>query len=308
MLFPFKSRKKDSEKHLEPTISPIFDESIVEPLPTTEDQDLSLKDFAFRYGMSESQVWRKIKRGELIGRPLNGDLVIASPASLDQKPPTQKASLGPTSTGKKKQREDSRVKVALSPPAPSLSARTPTLRPDAAEATPGDLHLTQPIVTTAAQDSLTPKDRSEVVAGGPVLAKKSTLPPLPASGETDTKDPKNSLSGDIPSPWPISTSTGATANSSTELALLIDHLSLSKDENREILRLAQDSIRKITELSDTLVAMKDAVIEAKTTQIASLKELLALRDKEIKTLQRSNEDLETLARTVSRQAILDQET
>jgi hypothetical protein len=110
------------------------------------------------------------------------------------------------------------------------------------------------------------------------------------------------------SSWPISTDRDGTSQPSTELALLIDHLSLSKDENREILRLAQESIRKITELSDTLVAMKDAVIEAKSTQIDSLKELLALRDKEIKTLQKSNEDLEILARTMSRQVILDQES
>ena len=310
MLFPFKSRKKDSEKHLEPTISPIFDESLDEPLPMTEEQEFSLKDFAVKHGISEGQVWRKIKRGELIGRPLNGDLVIASPMRSDAKLRPQNTLDNSARTSKKKRQEKWLEKEALARSEPAWPSKASTLRPAMERASLDDTDQAPPALSVPDAKRSGGKGSSQVVMGGPVLAKKSTLPPVPPSYGAAVDRKTSETSDETPSHWPLSSGAGAGApvSSSTELALLIDHLSLSKDENREILRLAQESIRKITELSDTLVAMKDAVIEAKTTQIESLKELLALRDKEIKTLQKSNEDLEILARTVSRQAILERDT
>lgn len=281
MVFPFKSRRKDSEKSLEPSISPIFEENLDEPQPGFAANDLSLKEFAETHGLSESEVWRRIKRGELAGRPQDGELRIGVPS------PTINAFVGKRAG----RQEDSDEKVRMG------TARS--------ERRSQPSHLTYEHIDK-------PSQKSGVAPTTPGLAKKSTLPPVPQvepasepSMESTTKDEerKGALSN-----WPTPTEGEGTSQPSTELALLIDHLSLSKDENKEILRLAQESIRKITELSDTLVAMKDAVIEAKSTQIDSLKELLALRDKEIKTLQKSNEDLEILARTVSRQVILEQDS
>ena len=96
------------------------------------------------------------------------------------------------------------------------------------------------------------------------------------------------------------TLTGDRAHS-PEMALLLDHLSLAKEENREILRLTQDSIRKVTELTDSIVEMKDALIEAKQTQILTLKEQLDAKDREIRKLLQQREDLEMLARTMAEQ-------
>ena len=281
MVFPFKSRRKDSEKSLEPSISPIFGENLDEPRPSLAAIDLSLKEFAETHGLSESEVWRRIKRGELAGRPHDGELRIGAPS------PTINTFADKRAGRQGESDETGRLDTARS------------------ERRSQHSHLKDERVNKPSGKSLSP-------ATTPGLAKKSTLPPVPPaepalepSLESTAKDEerKGALSN-----WPTPAGGEGTSQPSTELALLIDHLSLSKDENREILRLAQESIRKITELSDTLVAMKDAVIEAKSTQIDSLKELLALRDKEIKTLQKSNEDLEILARTVSRQVILEQDS
>jgi hypothetical protein len=281
MVFPFKSRRKDSEKSLEPSISPIFEENLDEPQPSFAAIDLSLKEFAETHGLSESEVWRRIKRGELAGRPQDGELRIGAPS------PTINASVGKRTRRQEESDETVRMGTARS------------------ERRSQHSHLTY-------EHADKPYEKSRPAPTTPGLAKKSTLPPVPPAEpslestlESTARDEerKGALSN-----WPTPTEGGDTSQPSTELALLIDHLSLSKDENREILRLAQESIRKITELSDTLVAMKDAVIEAKSTQIDSLKGLLALRDKEIKTLQKSNEDLEILARTVSRQVILEQDS
>lgn len=89
------------------------------------------------------------------------------------------------------------------------------------------------------------------------------------------------------------------AGASSEVALLLDHLSLAKEENREILRMTQDAIRKVTELTDSVVAMKNAVIESKDSQLDALREQLAAREAHIKQLLQKNEDLEMLARALA---------
>jgi hypothetical protein len=92
---------------------------------------------------------------------------------------------------------------------------------------------------------------------------------------------------------------GQAAGASSEMALLLDHLSLAKEENREILKMTQDAIRKVTELTDSVVTMKNAVIESKDSQIDALREQLAAREQRIKALLQKNEDLEMLARALA---------
>ncbi len=99
----------------------------------------------------------------------------------------------------------------------------------------------------------------------------------------------------------------------TELALLLDHLSLIKDENREILRMAQESISKISEMAEQVVLAKDDVIrerdqrlkeqslrlDLQSDQIELLKHKLTGQESDILDLKRNVEDLETLTRTLS---------
>jgi hypothetical protein len=122
--------------------------------------------------------------------------------------------------------------------------------------------------------------------------KASDLPPIPGSSAEDG--------------GAFLTLTGQ-RNSTPELAMLIDHLSLAKEENREILRMAQDSIKKVTEMSDSIVEMKEAVIEAKDMQLhAREQELKAVKEqceeqaRQLRRLRQQNEDLEMLTRTLTK--------
>ena len=87
------------------------------------------------------------------------------------------------------------------------------------------------------------------------------------------------------------------AGQNPEMALLLDHLSLAKEENREILKLTQDSLSKVTGLTDDLVKLKDQVIEAKDVQIEAYRKELDSCRKELARLAQEKEDLEMLART-----------
>ena len=83
-----------------------------------------------------------------------------------------------------------------------------------------------------------------------------------------------------------------------ELALLIDHLSLAKEENREILRLTQDSMARLTQMTDSILEMKDSIIAAKEEQLAIMKERLVEQAKELSQALKEKENLETLARAI----------
>lgn len=99
----------------------------------------------------------------------------------------------------------------------------------------------------------------------------------------------------------------ASVPQATEVALLLDHLSLSKEENREILKLSQDSISRVTQMADTIVAMKDELLKARDEQIDGLREKLKSRDAEISRLQQELEDMKMLAATLSSQEAKDAE-
>jgi hypothetical protein len=164
----------------------------------TAAQAVPVADFARRHSLSEAEVWRRLRAGELLGRSEKGRLMV-----LDD-------------------------------------------------------------------------GRGDLEAGD--------LPPLPGAS---TPLPDTALT------------VGHGAGASSEVALLLDHLSLAKEENREILKMTQDAIRKVTELTDSVVAMKNAVIESKDSQIDALREQLAAREARIKQLLQKNEDLEMLARALA---------
>ncbi|MEY4630465.1 MAG: hypothetical protein RIQ81_585, partial [Pseudomonadota bacterium] len=94
---------------------------------------------------------------------------------------------------------------------------------------------------------------------------------------------------------------GAMSNS-TELALLLDHLSLAKEENREILRLTQDTLTKLSAMTDAVVQMKDEVIKSKDVQLADLQRALTEKEQNIAKLRQEKEDLEMLNRTLGEAA------
>lgn len=189
---------------------------------------VTLEDYARKANISEAEVWRRLRRGELVGRSLKGRLIIFK--SLDASTEAQGAV------------EDDLPKVV---------------------ATALDLDL----------DALPPLPMDEPrAASGPGASAGAAGHYLTLSGER---------------------------SGSPELALLLDHLSLAKEENREILRMTQDSMRKVTELTETIVEMKDTVIEAKDTQLSMLQEQLQASEIQIRKLRQQNEDLEMLARAVA---------
>ncbi len=85
---------------------------------------------------------------------------------------------------------------------------------------------------------------------------------------------------------------------STELALLLDHLSLAKEENREIIRLTQDTLTKLSSMTDAVVQMKDEVIKSKDVQLAEFQHALEEKERNISQLRQEKEDLEILNRTL----------
>ncbi len=105
----------------------------------------------------------------------------------------------------------------------------------------------------------------------------------------------------------------APSRDSVELALLIDHLSLAKDENREILKMAQESLERISSMAERVVASKEQLIREKdmrlneqsnmlstqTEQIELLKVRLQSQERDMLKLRREVEDLEILSRSLT---------
>ncbi len=90
----------------------------------------------------------------------------------------------------------------------------------------------------------------------------------------------------------------AVSRHSQEIALLIDHLSLAKEENREILRLTQDSMARLTQMTDAMMDMKDSIIASKEEQMSILKERLAEESANLLCALKEKEDLETLTQAL----------
>jgi hypothetical protein len=85
---------------------------------------------------------------------------------------------------------------------------------------------------------------------------------------------------------------------SQEIALLIDHLSLAKEENREIIRLTQDSMARLSQMTDAMMDMKDSIIASKEEQMSILKGRLAEESANLLRALKEKEDLETLTQAL----------
>jgi hypothetical protein len=84
-----------------------------------------------------------------------------------------------------------------------------------------------------------------------------------------------------------------------EVALLIDHLSLAKEENREILSFAQKSLEQVREITNQIVNAKDELLRAKDEKIVLLESQLSELDSTFKQLSQEKEDLEMLTKALS---------
>lgn len=234
----------DGPQVMEEEASSYADEA---PDPQAEvTEGLPLEVFAERRGIQETDVWRRIKAGELIGRTHRGRLyVYETPQALDLAPD------------------------------PS---------PDLAQSEPAE---------PRAEPAIGP------LSGGAASTGDGRDLPPPPTGGGDEAVPPGRTGAEGPSRESQDANTLAVRGpgESSETALFLDHLSLAKEENREILKMTQESLRKMTELTDSVVEMKDSVIEAKEAQIQALKEQLAASSQKISELKQEKEDLEMLART-----------
>lgn len=109
------------------------------------------------------------------------------------------------------------------------------------------------------------------------------LPPLPSA---DSLGNSSALTHDVHTP---------------EIALLLDHLSLSKEENKEILKLTQESIARITQMSDTIVSMKDELIKLKDEQMENMRDKMKTQEQQLGRLRQEVEDLKMLTQTLSQE-------
>lgn len=219
---------------------------------------LPLEEYAKKYNFSESEVWKKLRSGQLFGRTQRGRLMIHGSAEA----------VGNVAEGKDTAAGEVNLSVDL-PPTVDWGPKVELSNPP------------QPEIPKHSFD----------------------LPPIPPGLESQDSEHKpgaSMVSSEVQENQAggFLTLSGERTNS-PEIALLLDHLSLAKEENREILKMTQESIKKVTKLSDSLIEMKDSVIEAKDDQIQALKEKISGSNKEISKLKQENEDLEMLAKTLS---------
>lgn len=130
------------------------------------------------------------------------------------------------------------------------------------------------------------------------------LPPLPNSNVPEwTKSASNrDDSKSVDTEYNQISVLGERVSSSDrqEVALLIDHLSLAKEENREILRLTHESMSRLSEMTDKMLDMKDSIISSKDEQMQILKQRLAEQTEQLRQVLREKEDLETLTEALQK--------
>ena len=84
----------------------------------------------------------------------------------------------------------------------------------------------------------------------------------------------------------------------TETALLLDHLSLAREENKEVLQLARHSVERIDGVSRNLLETKDELISMKNQRITDLEARVQDREQTIRRLQQEVEDLRMLVESL----------
>ena len=85
---------------------------------------------------------------------------------------------------------------------------------------------------------------------------------------------------------------------STEIALLLDHLSLAKEENREILKLTNAAMSQIKSVNEMVISSKDELIHLLSEKIERLNQYKTNLEIELKKSHAQSEDLEILINTV----------
>lgn len=88
-------------------------------------------------------------------------------------------------------------------------------------------------------------------------------------------------------------------NYGNEIALLLDHLSLAKEEHRELLRFSEESLKRVSAMAENIISLKDTIIGEKESQIDRLKHSLSEKEGSLNQLRQDVEDLEILAKTLS---------
>lgn len=276
MFSGFDSNKKREKSRKDPAIGIAGQDSSASTGPgaaaTGQDpRDLggvTIQEFSKSQKIAEPEAWRMLRRGELVGRTFEGRLYVftnVEDATPDHIQHTHQNNLIDTIN---------------------------ELMADEAEAEL--LGAAKFFATDSAGIETESWDSGSITTEAPTKTfEASALPPLPGTGQNfSARDFARTSSNSQNLP------VASERIGSTEIALLLDHLSLAKEENREILKMTQESIRKVTELTDTIVEMKDSLLEARETQILFLKDQLDGREKEIRKLKQQKEDLEILAQTI----------
>ncbi len=81
-----------------------------------------------------------------------------------------------------------------------------------------------------------------------------------------------------------------------DLSAIVQHLNLAKEENREIIKFTNDSMSRLTQMTDELLKMKDEVIHAREEQVADLSQQVEQSSAELRRLVKENENLATIAK------------
>ncbi|MEZ4743941.1 MAG: hypothetical protein R3B45_16090 [Bdellovibrionota bacterium] len=248
---------------------------------TDKNEGLEISDYAIKNGIHIGEVWRMIRNGNLIAKPFAGRLYIFD--ELYQKPENTR------------QGAFASVRSTLLNTSSSINAWDGPIvdENELPKAKVPPIHQS----TSSVNNSTSSYKPMEFQQKSLIQSKEENieleLPELPLM--TQNKELNNQI--------PKGSFAPLTSNEHPELALLLDHLSLAKEENKEIIKLTQDTINKITEMSESIVSMKNEVIAAKSQQILTLKEQLELQGQEIRKLQQEKEDLEMLANSISSENI-----
>jgi hypothetical protein len=233
---------------------------------------VTIQEYSKAKKVPEPEAWRQLRRGELVGRTFEGRLYVFTNAQ-DALPENIQNQLSPAIS-------------ELLAEAPEESRSNQAILLHEEKVVLQELGIEKQLFVPSEQSETTIAHKNSMLP----------LPPLPIDEPQVPGGQERTVFGASNSSPMLPATTERITN--TELALLLDHLSLAKEENREILKMTQESIRKVTELTDTIVEMKDTVIEAKETQIMFLKDQLETREKEIRKLMQQKEDLEILAQTI----------
>lgn len=89
------------------------------------------------------------------------------------------------------------------------------------------------------------------------------------------------------------------AASTPEIAVLLDHLSLAREENRDVLRMSQESLERISTLADQLLAAKNELLKRKDEELNHMRQELNSQQREASGLRREMEDLRMLVSTLA---------